>query len=257
LKISRSYKYLINIIGENICDILVILANSAGLYLTKFRFILRCAVEEEILSRNPADKVKVKTKKTEKRFLTADELIRLEKEFKVENISAAAFLFAVYTGARLSDIKTLKFDNIQTVITEGDDIVHVWDFQMKKTGSTQRIFLLPQALKIIKLMREHHRGEIIFPLPVLLVILIRLRRWAKEAGVREFTFHTARHTWASLNAVVNSMLYVKDGLGHSSIATTQIYSHLQLEQKIQGAKKFSDYLEQARRVYEESKSLDN
>jgi site-specific recombinase XerD len=47
------------------------------------------------------------------------------------------------------------------------------------------------------------------------------------------------------------MLYLKESLGHSSIATTQIYSHLQPGQKIQSVKMFSDYLEQARRVHEE------
>jgi integrase len=83
-----------------------------------------------------------------------------------------------------------------------------------------------------------------------------LRNWAKDAGVREFTFHTARHTWASFNTSINPMLYVQQSLGHSNIATTQIYSYLQPGQKIQSVKKFSDYLAQARRVYELRQNTD-
>jgi site-specific recombinase XerD len=53
------------------------------------------------------------------------------------------------------------------------------------------------------------------------------------------------------------MLYIKEDLGHSSVTTTRIYSHLQPGQKIQSVKKYSDYLAQARRVHEDRQKSGN
>ena len=50
----------------------------------------------------------------------------------------------------------------------------------------------------------------------------------EEAGLRKVKFHTLRHTYAShLIMKGESLVYVKDQLGHSSISVTvDLYGHL-------------------------------
>jgi integrase len=57
------------------------------------------------------------------------------------------------------------------------------------------------------------------------------RAWARvcrRAGVRDFHFHDARHDFASrLLASGASLSMVRDALGHTSIAMTERYAHLE------------------------------
>jgi integrase len=100
-------------------------------------------------------------------------------------------------------------------------------------------------------MKKINKSNYVFSLPTYSILLTRLRDWAKKAGVLPFTFHTARHTWASLNTSINDIRYVQQGLGHTSISMTQRYAHLQLDKRLEGIERYSDYLKKAREVYEE------
>jgi len=60
---------------------------------------------------------------------------------------------------------------------------------------------------------------------------LMLKKYAEEIGLYEITPHTLRHTFAThaLKRKVN-LRAVQKVLGHASIATTQIYTHLATEQ---------------------------
>ena len=55
-----------------------------------------------------------------------------------------------------------------------------------------------------------------------------LKSWAKRAGItKAVTLHTARHTYATMLLTKGADLYtVSKLLGHSEVATTQIYAKI-------------------------------
>jgi len=59
----------------------------------------------------------------------------------------------------------------------------------------------------------------------------RFKRAVRSTGLNEdIHFHTLRHSFASNLIQKGASIYVvKELLGHESISTTQIYSHLQSE----------------------------
>lgn len=55
-----------------------------------------------------------------------------------------------------------------------------------------------------------------------------LDTWAKEAGIQKHvTFHTARHTFATMELTMGADLYTTSKLlGHTEVRTTQIYAKI-------------------------------
>ena len=56
----------------------------------------------------------------------------------------------------------------------------------------------------------------------------RLRKWCEAADIhKHITFHCARHTFATMLLTLDNSIYVVSKLlGHSSVATTQIYAKI-------------------------------
>ena len=65
-----------------------------------------------------------------------------------------------------------------------------------------------------------------FHLPV--HINVYLKPWAVKAGItKHFTFHTARHTFATMMLTLGADLYtVSKLLGHTSVKMTQVYAKI-------------------------------
>ena len=55
-----------------------------------------------------------------------------------------------------------------------------------------------------------------------------LKQWALTAGVnKRVTYHTARHTFATMMLTLGADLYtISKLLGHSEVSTTQIYARI-------------------------------
>lgn len=55
-----------------------------------------------------------------------------------------------------------------------------------------------------------------------------LNKWLKKAGItRHMTFHCFRHTFATLQLECGTDIYtIKSMLGHTSVNTTMVYSHI-------------------------------
>jgi site-specific recombinase XerD len=107
--VSEFYGYLEN--GAGLAQ------TSAAHYAKILRAVLRKAVDENIISRNPCDTARrIHEPETELEFLNIDEVQRLA-DVKLDGGNAEirrAFLFACHTGLRVSGLETLAWNKIET-----------------------------------------------------------------------------------------------------------------------------------------------
>jgi len=194
--------------------------NSAHTYFARFKAALYRAVEDKIISENPAQFIHVKKQDAQREFLTLEELRKLKDAPCFSEETKNAFLFTCFTGLRLSDLKNLKFTDIQ------DGYLN---FRQIKTKGFERIKLSPNALEIIEEQKAgDNKSEFVFKLITDSNTLRHIELWAKEAGItKHVTWHTGRHTFATLALTYDNDLYtVSKLLGHREIRTTQIYAKL-------------------------------
>lgn len=188
--------------------------------------ILQRAVVDELITRNPIDKL-IQNKEMPTRpdvqmdYLTIDEVKHLMKTPLHHTQIKQAFIFACFTGLRISDIINLKWSSIKT---DGDAMR--FEIIMKKTSK-------PLAGKIPKIAQEWMPQQTDNPLvfhnlPTANYIDVIIRRWVAQSGLKKrVTFHTARHTFATMGLTLGTDLYtISKLLGHKSIATTQVYAQI-------------------------------
>lgn len=70
--------------------------------------------------------------------------------------------------------------------------------------------------------------EKVFDLPSVPCINALIKPWAKAAGItKHFTFHTARHTFATMMLTLGADLYTTSKLlGHVDVRMTQVYAKI-------------------------------
>lgn len=175
-------------------------------------------------------KYKIKSVEYKHTHLTHEELERLErlrlgeKPLRQKKV-LDAFLFCCYVGLRYSDFIRLTSDNL---IYMQDEVWLV--YQSEKTGIEVHLplYLLfgGKALAILNEYRLDLTG--FFCLKDNSNVNKELRMLAKRAEInKRVSFHTARHTNATLllyNGV--NITTVQKLLGHKSVNTTQIYTHI-------------------------------
>lgn len=192
------------------------------------------AVREGVISRNPLDGMKdngelPKHPSVQRVFLSVAEVSALIKtECRREDVKRA-FLFSVFTGLRVSDIVKLKWSE---VINDGQDLR--LQLVMQKTKDPISMKLNGQAVKWLPERGGATLSDNVFSnLPTLANIEKILEKWGKDAGVQKrFTFHTARHSFATISINNGTDIYtVSKLLGHRSLETTKIYAELLTKSK--------------------------
>ena len=153
------------------------------------------------------------------------------------------FATAIYTGARLSEIKALQKDDIE--LSHSDDIESVMNIRhgynradglkTTKNGKARQVAIpTPLAREIIS-FAEGSPGKFIFwsikdpDKPISHNLVTRWRKEAYEAiGIseeRNVVFHSIRHTYASITKDIVSDKDRQNALGHSSQRMTEHYTH--------------------------------
>jgi len=198
--------------------------NTACVYITKLKTILNIAVKQKIIHSSPAKFVKINMQETEKVYLTIDEVEKLYKMDYDKFDIKRAFLFSCYTGLRLSDVKALSWEQIR------DDKIY---FTQKKTKGVEYLPLNKPAKEILysgieKNVIPHPEMKVFKLLSKSEDIGLHLRKWGKMAGINKYiTFHTARHTYATMLLTCDVDLYtVSKLLEHKNINTTQVYAKI-------------------------------
>ncbi len=207
--------------------------NTAWVYLNTFKTALNQALQEGIISTNPADGITIKKRETDRPFLTQEEIAMLHTTDCISWEVKRAFLFACYSGLRISDISRLDWKAI-------DVIKGTITTRQKKTDAMLYVPLLPQAAK---LLGEPSTG-LVFELPSDSYINKILKIWAKDAGIQKaISFHSSRHTYAIMAIEAGIEINViQKLLGHSLLTTTMVYAKIHDKAVFQAADKFTRYL---------------
>lgn len=142
-----------------------------------------------------------------------------------------AALFSALTGLRHSDIQKLKWEEIQK---DGEN--YRLNFTQQKTKGVEYMPISKQAYVLCGKRREP--DKLVFEdLPDPAWISKPLERWIKSAGInRRITFHSFRHTYATLQLAQGTDIYtVSKMLGRTNVKTTQIYAKVVDEKKEKAA----------------------
>lgn len=201
--------------------------NSIGCYYAILRNVLNRAHKEGIINFNPTLgfelRKNIRIIPAERPYLSLDEIQRLINTECEDNMLKHAFLFSCMCGLRISDIRRLKWNNID--IGEHQTKLHI---RMKKTQEVLTLPLSSEAIRWLPENEEKKSENLVFPLRSDTSINHHLLKWAINAGVnKHITFHVARHTHATMMLTLGADIYtVSKLLGHRSINTTQIYAKI-------------------------------
>lgn len=194
-------------------------------YATMFSAALNYAVRKDYIVNNPFLKLekgdKITPRQTEREYLDINEIKALINTPCKSEITRRAFLFSCFCGLRYSDIKKLTWKDIKTGI---DGVV--CNVQQQKTGVMNYLPLSTEALKWLP--KRANDDERIFELQEYSRIEAHIKKWILAAGIKKHvTFHTARHTFATMFLTLGADVYtVSKLLGHTNIQTTQIYAKI-------------------------------
>lgn len=202
--------------------------SSATTYMQKLHTLLQDAVSMGFIKTNPMPpiaKLLPKHTSTQRSNLDIKDIEKLTSAHCPHLTTKLAFLFSCYTGLRLSDIETLKWDNIHRY----NGIQMLTKIQVK-TNSEVNIPLGKQALHILQQVKtmQLSDGGNIFPLYSRTTVYADLRQWAANAGIdKHITFHTSRITFVTLSISAGINMYVISKLcGHKDIKTTLTYARM-------------------------------
>jgi integrase len=210
----------------------VINANTASKYFAIFKASLRRAFIDGYLPIDYASKVKGISYKTGTReYLTAEELHALVKAPCDKPILKRAALFSALTGLRISDIRSMKWSEIQKTETG-----YRLCFTQEKTGFGVSLPISKQAYELCGQTKEG--DKLVFESLDCIFTRGSLRRWLNAAGIKKhISFHCFRHTFATLQLVGGTDIYtVSKMLGHTNVRTTQIYAHMVDKKKEEATK---------------------
>ena len=164
-------------------------------------------------------------------FLLPEELQKLEnlslpKRHNHLQHTLDAFLFCCYTGLRYSDFTQLSVNNLIKL-----DKHNLWIvFKSIKTNIEIQIplYLLFQGKAMAILHKYSRNPNLLFSLKPNSSVNKELKKIGELAQIQKhFSFHTARHTNASLLIYEGvPITTVQKLLGHQSIKTTEGYSNV-------------------------------
>lgn len=210
---------------------------------------------EELIDKNPFNKIRTSFKepKTLPRTIALNdvqafisEIYKKNKNAKTEDerkksirdIAVIELLFA--TGMRISELCTLKQSDVQVFDDSGCVLIH------GKGRKERRISLVDEhVLKALNAYKAEYEKELSTSDSFFInqignemsdqSVRRMINNYAKLAGIdQHITPHMFRHTFAtSLLENDVDIRYIQELLGHSSISTTEIYTHVSLEKQKQ------------------------
>jgi integrase/recombinase XerC len=200
-----------------------------------FKFLVR----EEVIEQNPTLTIKMpKFDKKLPEYLSEpeiDKMLELPKSGTFEGLRDLTILELFYgTGIRLSELINLKIsdllltDNLIRVLGKGqkERIIPLGSIARKVLDHYLQI--RPQyADKNVDNIFVLKSGKIMYPMAIQRIVQKYIRQ---VSNIDHNNPHSLRHSYAThlLNAGA-SIRVVKDLLGHESLSTTQVYTHMSID----------------------------
>jgi site-specific recombinase XerD len=204
---------------------------SVNSFLAPFRMTVKRAFNRGMIPQDPFIDYTHEKAIDVRRWLSGEEIERLLKTEISRRpkwiFARDMFLFSTFTGISFVDLKNLEHNNIR----QHEDGLWIV-LNRKKTQTASCIPLLPVARQVLEKYRNTRFSGIdgkIFRLPTLVNVDWQLKRIARAAGIEQrLTFHMSRHTFATSVCLTNGVPIesLSRMMGHLSIKTTQIYSHV-------------------------------
>ncbi len=196
----------------------------------RLKAILNRAIKEEILTKNPYLNFTFKFNKTQRDFLSENELEKLQNHSLGDNLSLLKvrdiYMFSVYSGLRFGDAINLKIDNI-SLDKDGSRWIQIIQ---EKTKEPFRVpMLTPAVILMDKYEAESKITGYILPRISHQKLNAYLKVIAEMVGIpKNLTHHTARHTFATTITLSNEMPIevVSKMLGHNNFRSVQVYAKI-------------------------------
>ncbi|RXG21426.1 site-specific integrase [Leeuwenhoekiella aequorea] len=210
--------------------------NTATKYIVNFKKIMRIALANQFIDKDPFFHWKSNWKTKEREFLTSTELNTLaQKEFSIVRLEQVRdiFLFCCFTGLAYADVNKLSSDDIILGLN-GERWIKT---KRQKTNTLSSIPILPTAEQILNKYSDHPcrlKDNKLLPVLTNQKSNAYLKEIADVCGIsKTLTTHLARHTFATTVTLSRGvpMETVSKMLGHTSIKTTQLYAKV-LDSKI-------------------------
>lgn len=203
-----------------------------------FHTIIQYAYDNDIIAKNPCDKIKLNLKKQEDgtiHYYTIEQYNHLLEELKKEDITKRLVIeMAIKTGLRRSELFGLQWQDINF----GTSILSVNKTRQKvqnkmyematKTYSSKRDISIPASLtELLKEYHKTHNGEYILQDIDYDNVTAWFRYWQEKHGLPRIKFHDLRHTHATILLSQGvDIKTIQKRLGHSDISTTlNVYAH--------------------------------
>jgi site-specific recombinase XerD len=202
-----------------------LLHNSAAKNIKNLYKVINVAIRNRWLADNPFKDYSCTFINPIRHYLTENEIdsivnkaITIDRLAKVRDM----FVFQIYTGLSFIDMFELTDKNIEIGVNGKEWIVS----SRRKTGNRLSIPLLPRA----KATLDRYRGTLnnkLLPLCSNNKFNVYLKELADICGItKNLSSHVGRHTFATTVTLSKGIPIetVSKMLGHTSIATTQIYA---------------------------------
>lgn len=218
---------------------------SQNYYLIAIRVLLEYFTERDIVS-IPSSKVKLAKEHSENQvsFLELhdiEKLLTVPDTASLSGLRDRAILEMFFsTGMRISELVALNKNDVSSILANSAD----QSIELSIIGKGRRVrtvYISPRAAGWLK-KYLHARANEMSPALFINVrsknseerrlsprsIQMMLSRFSKRAGIsKKVTPHTLRHSYATdLLSRGADLRSVQEFLGHKSVATTQVYTHL-------------------------------
>lgn len=233
IELSDLYEYL-NFLSNIRSDKPTTRARKIAALKSFFNFL---TFKQKVLDKNPT--VELETPKLSKRlpkYLTLDESLTLLNSIdgKFEKRDTCIITLFLNCGLRLSELVSINMkdikNNVLTIIGKGDKERSVYLNQACQDALSSYIVVRPKDVKDHEALFISERGTRIGRRTVEMMV----KKYITLAGLdpKKYSPHKLRHTAATLmhkygGVDIRSLQQI---LGHESISTTEIYTHVDSEQ---------------------------